>query len=456
MYPYREAFGSILRGVGLCRRQIVFTAALAGFLSGCTKVPEPPANQPAPIVTSSTVPGPVRVVVADEQDRALTAEETAVKQQLEAQLSDERPTHRIRLRSGRTIEGHVVSETPTDVRVRDGFGYSGYVVETYKRTDLASIESLPPTPLEVTARDVRFSAEFPQFHFVKIPPYTIVTDESYGEIQRILGLLTSLREQFLRRFAPLIKDNNEQQDIRVVFFGSEKTFHAYAQRAAPAFVDSAGFYSSRENCLALLNQLGTTRYSEAKTRLDERGRQLSSSANAGQQIAALRSDLTFEAKAMNERLIRHEGAHQLFHAYHIHSRYGIEPTWLMEGLAQYCEPVEIGRYHFVLADRITRAREKGQFIPLKTLLNHRDPSGFFALGESNIEVAYAESWALVYMLMQDDTRERFFNYLKSYRDLQDDHAAATQEADPAGVLERFLKMDADTLERQWDSFVSHL
>ena len=129
---------------------------------------------------------------------------------------------------------------------------------------------------------------------------------------------------------------------------------------------------------------------------------------------SLRSDLTFEAKAMNERLIRHEGAHQLFHAYGIHSRYGIEPTWLTEGLAEYCEPGEIGRYHFALADRITRAREKGQFLPLKTLLTHRDPSGFFALGESNVEVAYAESWALVYMLMQDDTRARFFNYLKSY------------------------------------------
>lgn len=456
MYSNRELLSSIVRGASVRYRCIVRTAVLALFFSGCTQAPEPPASQPAPTSTSRTVRKPLPIVLADEQDRALTAEETAVKQQLETQLAEERPTHRLRFRSGRVVEGHMLSQTPVEVRLRDGFGYSGYIVETYKRADIASIETLPAAAFEVTARDVRFRTEFPQFHFVKIPPYTILTDESYGEVQRILALLKSLREQFVARFAPLIKADKDRQDIHVVFFGSEENFHAYAQRAAPAFVNSAGFYSSREDRLALLNQLGTARYAEAKTRLDERGRQLSSSANAGPQIAALRSDLTFEAKAMNERLIRHEGAHQLFHAYGIHSRYGIEPTWLTEGLAEYCEPAEIGRYHFALAERITRARERGQFLPLKTLLNHRDPSGFFALGESNIEVAYAESWALVYMLMQDDTRERFLNYLKSYRDLADDRAAAAQEADPAGILDTYLKTDFNTLERQWDSFVSHM
>ncbi len=339
--------------------------------------------------------------------------------------------------------------------MRDGFGYSGYVVETYRRAEIASIDPLPAVAVDLTADDVRFSAEFPGFHFVKIPPYTIATDESYGEVQRILGLLASLRQQFLQRFAPLIRNGAEPEDIHVVFFGSEPAFRKYAERAAPAFVSSAGFYSSRENRLVLLNQLGSTRYSEANARLDERGRQLSRSANAGPQIAAIRSDLTSEAKSMNERLIRHEGAHQLFRACHIHSRLGVEPTWLTEGLAEYCETGEIGRFHYALADRITAAREKRQFVPLKTLLNHRDPSGFFALSHENLEIAYAESWALVSMLMQADTHEQFFGYLKFYRDLTDDRAAAV-EADPAGVLETHLKMDSDTLEHKWNSFISHM
>jgi hypothetical protein len=309
----------------------------------------------------------------------------------------------------------------------------------------------------VTPRDVRFSAEFPQFHFVKSPPYTIVTDESFGEVQKILVVLADLREQLHQRFAPLINQNGELHNIHVVFFGSEEAFRKYALRVAPSFVNSAGFFSSGENRLALLNQLGTSRYANAQVRLDERSHRFSNFADAGPQLAALRSDMTSEAKSMNERLIRHEGAHQLFHAYHVHSRFGLEPTWLTEGLAQYCETPEIGRYHATLAGRVMRARKAGQLLPLKTLLNHRDPSGFFALGEGNIELAYAESWALVYMLMQDECRGRFFDYVKSYRDIDNYRAAqAVEKTEPEKLLEARLKMDLNTLESQWDSFITHM
>jgi hypothetical protein len=457
MNPDYNVLSAASRSAGGWLRRAGYAAGMAVFLSGCSKPPEMPALSSATDGSARGVED--RVLVAPHEigrPQPLTAEETVRQQKLEAQLAQERPTHRLRFRSGRVVEGHIVSETPDAVRVRDGFGYSGYVVATYKRTDISSIEPLPAAPFEVTARDVRFSAEFSEFHFVKVPPYTIVTDESYGEVQRILGLLTSLREEFLERFAPLITDTNRLQDIHVVFFGSEGAFRTYAEHAAPAFAGSAGFYSSSENRLALLNQLGTAHYAEAQTRLDERGRQLSRSANAGAQIATLRSGLTLEAKSINERLIRHEGAHQLFHAYHIHSRYGIDPTWLVEGLAEYCETAEIGRYHFTLAERIAQARATGRFLPLKTLLNHRDPSGFFALGKANLEVAYAESWALVCMLMQDDYRNGFFDYLRSYRDLADDRAATAQAVDPVIVLERHLKTNFDTLQYQWDSFISHM
>jgi hypothetical protein len=222
-------------------------------------------------------------------------------------------------------------------------------------------------------------------------------------------------------------------------------------------VNSAGFFSSGENRLVLLNQLGTSRYSQARDRLEERSRQYHDSPDAAPQLAALRSDITAEAKSINERLIRHEGAHQLFHAYHIHSRYGLEPTWLTEGLAQYCETPEIGRYHATLAERVTRAHRAGQLLPLKTLLNHRDASGFFALGEGRIELAYAESWALVYMLMQDDVRPRFFDYVKSYRDISTyRQITAVERTEPETLLEARLKTDRNTLERQWDSFITHL
>jgi len=456
MRPSYEAVFTLHAGCVLRRRALPL-AGVVILLSGCG---QPPGETNLEI-TRATIPVDEQRVVlkATTADavRPLSVEELARKTALEAELANERPTQRLKVRDGHVLEGRIISETPSTIRFRDGFGYSGFVVESYKRADILAVETLPAASFEVTPRDVRFSAEFPQYHFVKSPPYTIVTDESFGEVQKILVVLADLREQLHQRFAPLIKQDGELRNIHVVFFGSEEAFRKYALRVAPSFVNSAGFFSSGENRLALLNQLGTSRYADARGRLDERSRRFSNFTDAGPQLAALRSDMTSEAKSMNERLIRHEGAHQLFHAYHVHSRFGLEPTWLTEGLAQYCETPEIGRYHATLADRVMRARKAGQLLPLKTLLNHRDPSGFFALGEGNIELAYAESWALVYMLMQDECRVRFFDYVRSYRDVDNYRAAqAVEKTEPEKLLEARLKMDLNTLESRWDSFITHL
>jgi len=457
MYPGYQLLGFALHPAGSRRPCVLLLIGVALLLSGCGESPED--TNPELIRATAQVHEQHPVVNATSAVSVgpLSAQELARKIELEVELANERPTHRLKLRDGHLLEGRIVSETPSTIRFRDGFGYSGFVIGSYKRSEVLTIETLPAAAFEVTPRDVRFSEEFPQFHFVKSPPYTIVTDESFGEVQKILTVLADLREQLHQRFAPLIKQDADLKDIHVVFFGSEEAFRKYALRTAPSFVNSAGFFSSAENRLALLNQLGTSRYTDAQVRLDERSRRLSNFADAGPQLAALRSDITSEAKSMNERLIRHEGAHQLFHAYHVHSRFGLEPTWLTEGLAQYCETPEIGRYHSTLADRVTRARKAGQLLPLETLLNHRDPSGFFALGEGNIELAYAESWALVTMLMQDGFRDHFFDYIKSYRDIDNYRAAqGVEKAVPETLLEAQLKMNLNTLEGQWDSFITHL
>jgi hypothetical protein len=457
MHPSYQVQGFALHPACSRHWSVLFLMGAALLLSGCDQSPAVTDRE----ITRTTRPVDEQrtVLIAKVADAVgpLNVEELARKTTLEAELADERPTHRLKLRNGHLLEGRIVSETPSTIRFRDGFGYSGFVVESYKRSEILAVETLPAAAFEVTPRDVRFSAEFPQFHFVKSPPYTVVTDESFGEVQKILLVLADLREQLHQRFAPLIKQDGDLQNIHVVFFGSEEEFRKYALRTAPSFVNSAGFFSSGENRLALLNQLGTSRYTDAQVRLDERSRHLSNFADAGPQLAALRSDITSEAKSMNERLIRHEGAHQLFHAYHVHSRFGLEPTWLTEGLAQYCETSEIGSYHVTLADRVMRARKAGQLLPLKTLLNHRDPSGFFALGEGNIELAYAESWALVYMLMQDEFRDRFFDYVRSYRDIENYRAAhAVEKAEPETLLEAQMNMNLNSLESQWDSFTTHL
>ena len=132
-------------------------AVFALFLLGCGNASD--SSKTATSASSqSAQQSRLTASVETETQKPLTAEEIARKKKIETQLAQEQPTHRIHFRSGRTLEGRLVSETPTEVRVRDGFGYSGYVVETYRRAEIASIDPLPATGFTLTTDDVRFNA----------------------------------------------------------------------------------------------------------------------------------------------------------------------------------------------------------------------------------------------------------------------------------------------------------
>jgi hypothetical protein len=468
----QEAKSTGARSPAACQRgwHIGLAVVVAAVVGGCGRAPslESPeyasreqrgasADNPA----SASVPESPSV----EPSSALTDAQLALKRKLEAQLAEERSTHRLVLRNGRTVTGRVIGETATSVRLREGFGFSGYVISSYKREEIAMIEALSEASFEVTAADVRLCQEFPEYNFAKSPPYAFVTDESFSDVEKILGLLGALRRQFEERFAPLIRAGSEPREIQIIFFAKESAFRAYAQRVAPAFVNSAGFYSTHDNCLALLDQFGSGQYARIQDKIRQRQQALDqrerdgagSQSEAARRLAATQGQLTSLAKAMTERLIRHEGAHQLFHTYHIQSPYGVEPTWLYEGMAGYCEPEEVGRYHYVLAERVAAYRKAGQLLPLRTLLNYRAASGFFALGPGQAEIAYAQGWSVVYFLMQDPYRRGFFEFIKSYSDLKNPPAAKEiLRRDTVKSLESFLTVDFATIESQWQEFVSHM
>lgn len=405
-----------------------------------------------------------RVFERPDEDGPLTPKQDALKQRLEAELAADAVTCRLTLRDHHILDGRIVAQTPNQITFREGYGYSGSIVAGYRRTDIAKITPLAASTEEVTRADVLFCQEFPGYHFVKSGPYSVVTDAPYTEVERTLRSLTDLRRQFKQRFAPLIRDRDSGQNIQVIFFNTEEPFRAYARKVAPVLEASAGFYSSADNRLVLLNQLGTEQYAKFQAHIEQRRRVLDSPDNhsdnqvlASAQLSTWSSEVASEARAMTDRLVRHEGAHQLFRACGVQCAYAIEPTWLTEGLAQYCEVPEIGGYHIVLAERLARVRDEGGCIPLKTLLNHRDRSGFFSLGQTNVERAYAESWALTYFLMEGKYHDRFFQFIKHYQDIDDVNAAAAeQKADGETLLASYLKTDSATLEAQWQKFVDRL
>ena len=366
----------------MARLRIILFGVL-GVLTACQKVVEPPVS----VVVEKEYRAP------SPQPPGLTPAQQACKQRLVAQISADRATHRLTLRNGKTVDGRLIAESSRAIRLQEPFGYSGSITASYDRNAVRRVETLPAGEYEVTDADARFSEEFTGFHFIKAPPYSIVTDESYSEVEKIIRILGELRGQFEQHFASVINKPVDAPPVEVVFFAHENAFRECARHAAPGLVNSAGFFSHRDNRLVLLNQLGTTQYSDFRSKLDarERDHRVASEPRAQQHLAAWRSQVALEARSLNERLIRHEGAHQLFQSYRIHSDSGLEPTWLTEGLAQYCEPSQIGRRHDALVKRLATFRQAGALIPLRDLLNHRDESGFFSLGDNNVETAYAES-----------------------------------------------------------------
>ncbi|NQU11661.1 DUF1570 domain-containing protein [bacterium] len=381
-----------------------------------------------------------------------------LRQRLEDQVRRDQATHRLLLRNGRQIEGQLLDQNEQRLRLRQGFGYSGSIVASYPRATVDRLVSLARPPVVVTDADLALCAEFPAYHFVKQPPYSLVTDEPYDRVERTMGLLRRLGDEFAREFASLLRPDPSAPGIQIVFCGREADFRRYARRVAPGLVNSAGFYCAPENRLVLLNQLGSAHYEQTQERLrPPQADDWRYAAPGGRErLAAARSRVTAEARAMTERLVRHEGAHQLLARQGIPSRRGLEPTWLTEGLALYCETEPIGRHHPALARILAMRRRSGHPIPLRTLLNHRHPDGFLALGEP-AETAYAQSWALTSALLQGRYRDRLLALVRFYRDVGTESvASAVQRTEPAELLCDHLGLDWATLEAEYERFLNRL
>ena len=93
---------------------------------------------------------------------------------------------------------------------------------------------------------------------------------------------------------------------------------------------------------------------------------------------------------------------------------------------------------------------------LQQLLNHREAAGFFALKEDKIQTAYAESWALTWFLMQPGRATGFIEFIKHYRDADEQAALQMRGEDVAETLSKSLHTDFATLDKQWQEFVAQL
>ncbi len=305
----------------------------------------------------------------------------------------------------------------------------------------------------VRTDDRDLADQFPALRAMRRAPYRVMTDLPAATVEPALLALDDLRRQFAVVFGELIVDPRPLSEIEVVYFRYAADYRRYTRQQAPALESSAGYYAAHHDRLILVSQPARNEPGHPRGALPASPLG-SPAAPINRSLASWSAMASPASTTLAERVIRHEGAHQLFCHYGIHSQFALEPTWITEGLAEYCVPAKIGARHAGHWPRLREWARNDRLLSLGVLLNHRDPVGFFALDPRRAELAYAQSWALVYYLMESRHRAGFLELLRVYRDTPRATARLVEDAEPRQLLLQALGTSQAALEAEWQAWLT--
>lgn len=379
---------------------------------------------------------------------ALTPAELETKAVLETMLASREPAYRLTRKDSRPLDGDVVEEYPDYIVFCQKYGDSAEIKMRVAREQIASLEKLPRTEApEITDRDVRFHLEFPDLFFFKANPYTVVSQESYFAIQRMVQEQQRLYAEFTGWFGSLINTATNSSDIQLLVFSDKERFDSYLAVRAPQFKGYSGLYTQRENRLITYHQRDSEWVEEGTKKIDEVAAQYREIKLSSRGEAQLRQwqltekdKLRGAAQQATDRTLRHEGSHQLFFCLGVQDSRQRGRLWVTEGLATFCETDKIGRINQERLLTLKEAVDQNRLISLRELLT---------ITEMPDAQKYAEAWSFTHMLMQPDYQSQFFDYLRWLRD-----HSTQPSTDPAGELTSFLKVDFVQLENQWKAYVA--
>jgi hypothetical protein len=328
-----------------------------------------------------------------------------------------------------------------------------------------SVDAATPahrTPPEITYRDVRFQMELPEMQLYKRYPYTILTDESYSHVEQAVRLLQRLYQDVQHHFEPLIKQTPEMSNLQLLFFSDETAYLAFQQEYAPDMAGALGFYCPQLNRLIVFNEKQSMQMRELYRRLDqhvdaakEQHPRKEFHVHADAWRDRLQRSMEYDAEKRTFTTLRHEGAHQLFHAFNIHSDIRLENEWLVEGLATYCETDRIGQKEHYRIKLLQNALRHNDLMPLRDLMDFRHARGFLALGDARrIDLVYSQSWALVAMLLNSPWRNGFFDYINFAGDPA--HISELTSRSRLDLLCRFTGTTPRMLEQQLKQYIEKL
>jgi hypothetical protein len=374
--------------------------------------------------------------------------------------------HRILLKNGEWVNGRIVKKENEAFMVRQQFEEGGAVEIEIALDRIEKIRLWQPEKLDHKARLTEWLNKYPNMELIQKEDYSILSSETDPvDLKFYLKALQHFYGDFLIHFFGLFDLNQKSDPLDVLIFGTEKEFaKILAEVGYSARSNPIGFYHFNAKKLVFYNirtsaqvQTELQKIDRYQSKLDDlKGQYAQKSVHT--QIEQAKEDasrdelrLLGEVTSQNEKVIRHEGGHQLFHLTGVTPIEVYAGGWLIEGLAVYCETEPIGSVH---EERLMQLRfdlEKNDLMPLEYLINFKRGTELHHLDPLYANLAYAESWAFIYFLMET-YKNSFFNFLKEaviQDKTYDSHGELL-------LLEKHLGKDLKTVEGEFIAFVKDL
>ncbi len=189
--------------------------------------------------------------------------------------------------------------------------------------------------------------------------------------------------------------------MMVAVFDSQAGFEAYVGQRMDAAI--TGLYHTKTNRLVVYDYGQNRAFVDNKHRGREEARKIGSDMERRRYIDTVNRRASEIRKEANIGTVMHEVAHQLSFNCGLLNREGDVAFWLAEGLATYCEATDNGAWQGIGETNSERLMplaaqlRGGKLIPLEKLIERDD----WMKDTKTALLAYAQSWALFKMLMEE-------------------------------------------------------
>jgi hypothetical protein len=170
-------------------------------------------------------------------------------------------------------------------------------------------------------------------------------------------------------------------------------------------------------------------------------------------IAKAAKKITSSQKDVVDSTTIHEATHQIAFNSGIHNAYGYNPRWLTEALACFFyisdnnKWIEVGKIRKDYINIFKEAYIQKNLYPLNKLIHDEQ---IFALHNPEVQISYAQSWALFYFLSRKHNKKNI-KYIKTFSTKT--FKKSIQPSEKIKIFTDCFGEDLEALEKEWMDYM---